>query len=115
MDKLNNEGKKKKKKLEKEVVELRKELADLDAEKAKFDQATKRSYKDSFFLAHYQVLSRFPDLDLSFLAALDIPERPSWQWSRAEFLNLPAIPPSAPRAAATERDSGGEDAEDAEK
>ncbi len=45
VERLKKGGKKKnKKKLEKEIVELRQDLEDLDVEKMKSDQATKRSY-----------------------------------------------------------------------
>jgi len=38
------------------------------------------------------MLLQHPDLNISFLKALDIPEGPSSLWSKIEFLNLLELP-----------------------
>ncbi len=78
VDSLKKGSKKKKKikELEKEVANLQNEVDDLGVEKDKAIQATKVAFQDDFCLARHQVLKKYPDLDFSFLAALDIPEEP---------------------------------------
>ncbi len=79
-------------------------------EKDKANQATKVMFQDGFYLAKHQVLAKYPDLDISFLAGLDIPEGPRWTWSKIEHLNLPFALPSAPKVVTEE--VGGEVAQD---
>ncbi len=105
---LKKETKKKKKtkKLEKEVADLQHEVEDLSVELDKVNQATKVGLQDGFCLARHQVLERYPDLDLSFLAALNNPEGPRWTWSKIELLNLPFAIPPAPKVAAKDAGDG---------
>ncbi len=103
--------KKKMKALKKKVADLKEDLEDLGVEKDKSDQMTKVGFQDGFCLARYQVLQRFPDLDLSFLEALNIPEGPRWSWSKIEHLNLP---PSLSAPKVVEKDVGAGGSRDAE-
>ncbi len=112
VESLKKESKKKKMKaLKKEIANLENELDDLAVAKEKAEQVTKVGFQDGFCLARHQVLQRFPDLDLSFMAALDIPEGPRWTWSKVEHLNLP-FPPPAPQVVYKDAGVGGsQDAE----
>ncbi len=112
VDSLKKEPKKKKMKaLKKEVADLKNDLEELEVEKDKSDQMTKVAFQDGFCLARHQVLQRFPDLDLSFLEALNIPEGPRWSWSKIEHLNLPS---SFPTPNVVEKDAGAGGSRDAE-
>ncbi|WP_271039620.1 hypothetical protein [Agrobacterium sp. ST15.13.040] len=83
--------------LEEEVAELRDEVNVLGVQKRTSDDMAKVAFQDGFCLARHQVLQRFPDLDLSFLEGLNIPEGPRWQWSKVEHLKLPGLrPPGSP-------------------
>ncbi len=111
VDALKKEPKKKKMKaLKEEVAELKKDLEDLGVEKDKSDQMTKVGFQDGFCLVRHQVLQRFPDLDLSFLEALNIPEGPRWSWSKIEHLNLPS---SLPAPKIVEKNAGAGGSQDA--
>ncbi len=103
--------KKKVKALRKKVEDLEKELNDLGVEKRKSDEMTKVGFQDGFCLVRHQVLLRFPDLDLSFLEALNIPEGPRWSWSKLEHLNLPQ---TLPAPVVVEKDAGASGSRDAE-
>ncbi|WP_248788863.1 hypothetical protein, partial [Escherichia coli] len=97
--------------LKEEIAELKDDLDDLELDKNESDQMAKVAFQDGFCLARHQVLQRFPDLDLSFLKALNIPEGPWWAWSKVEHLNLP-LSLSAPKVA--EKDAGAGGSRDAE-
>ncbi len=90
--------------LQEEVSDLQNEADDLDVARKKADQASKVAFQDGFCLAHHQFLKKYPDLDLSFLAAMDIPEGPRWSWSKIEFLNLP--PSLLPKTSAKVSEAG---------
>ncbi len=92
--------------LKKEVADLERERDELAVEKEKADEMTKVGFQDGFCLARHQVLQRFPDLDLSFLEALNIPEGPRWSWSKIEHLKLP-FPLPAPKAVDKDAEAGG--------
>ncbi len=95
--------KKKTKKLEKEVADLENEVEELGVQLDQANQVTKVSFQDGFCLTRHQLLAKHPDLDLSFLATLNIPKGPRWTWSKIELLNLPFAPPSAPMVAAKDK------------
>ncbi len=112
VDALQKEPEKKKMKaLKKKVADLKKDLDALGVEKDKSDQMTKVGFQDGFCLVRHQVLQKFPDLDLSFLKALNIPEGPRWAWSKIEHLNLPL---SLPGPKVVEKDAGAGGSRDAE-
>ena len=113
VDAMKKEPEKKRvKELKKKVSDLKKDFEELEVEKDKSDQMTKVGFQDGFCLVRHQVLQRFPDLDLSFLVALDIPEGPRWTWSKIDHLNLP---PCLPAPKVVQKDEGAEDSRDAEK
>ncbi len=112
VESLKKEPKKKKTKaLRKEIADLERERDELAVEKKKADEMTKVGFQDGFYLVRHQVLQRFPDLDLSFLEALNIPEGPRWSWSKIEHLNLPL---SFPAPKVVEKDAGAGGSRDAE-
>ena len=80
--------------LKEEIAELKDDLDDLELDKNESDQMAKVAFQDGFCLARHQVLQRFPDLDLSFLEALNIPQGPRWEWSKVEHLKLPPSMPA---------------------
>ncbi len=92
--------------LEKKVVVLENEADLLDVERDKAAQMSKVSFQDGFCLARHQFLQRYPDLETSFLSAMDIPAGPRWAWSKADHLNLPPVPLLTPRATAKDTGAG---------